>query len=388
MGEQTHLGLREQVDLGSFYTPPFLVQKVYELLSPYIHPEEYVLLDSSCGYGSFLGTTLSQGFADIIGVDIDKGAIQKAREIIQDSKVALFHQNALSNISRKKFHIAESAKLIIVGNPPYNDKTSIVRNTLKSTCKSPQRDQIDSNLKARDLGISFLRSYERLRADFVCVLHPLSYLIKPSNFKALKDFSARYMLLDSVVVSSEVFCPKSIGHFPIIIALYARISLESMQAMDFDFIQNYHFRTLEGKSFRLSDFDFIGRYIDKYPNKNRVADSQKVAMFYTLRDINALRRSKTFLDKQSTNAVYVSAQNYSLYCYVDVFKRYISHVPYYLGNCDIIIDYAKFQNLESIFVDFSEEARGLRTLSRVQKTRVDSKIARYFKELLGEHYED
>ena len=70
---------------------------------------------------------------------------------------------------------------------------------------------------------------------------------------------------------------------------------------------------------------------------------QKVAMFYTLRDINALRRSKTFISKNTANAVYVTQDKYSLYCYVDVFKQIIKHIPYYLGNCDILIDFKKFQ---------------------------------------------
>jgi len=50
---------------------------------------------------------------------------------------------------------------VIVGNPPYNDRTSIVQSNLKNKESIP----IDSAFQARDIGISFLRSYERLRAD-------------------------------------------------------------------------------------------------------------------------------------------------------------------------------------------------------------------------------
>jgi len=60
-------------------------------------------------------------------------------------------------------------------------------------------------LSQRDLGISFLLSYNKLAADFVCVLHPLSYLIKKSNFEALWQFKDNYRLVDSVVISSGVF---------------------------------------------------------------------------------------------------------------------------------------------------------------------------------------
>lgn len=183
------------------------------------------------------------------------------------------------------------------------------------------------------------------------MLHPLSYLIKESNFKSLKSFIKHYRSIDSTIISSQIFCPKSLGFFPIVITLYERDN----QGMD---------------------FDFIAKYIDKYPNKNRVDSRHKVGMFYTLRDINALRRSKTFIGKNTANAVYVTQDKYSLYCYVDVFKQIIKHIPYYLGNCDVLIDFKKFQALESAFIKASEN------------NILSEDIMQYFKDLLGEHYED
>lgn len=365
---QAHLNKIQTINQGSFYTPDSIVQIVYKmLLDSKIDTQDYVLLDSSCGYGSFLKM---QGFKEIIGADIDQQALQKARKNFKDYAIQplFLHTNSLQNISREKFNILESSKLIIVGNPPYNDKTSIVQNRLKNSDSIPA----DSYLKARDIGISFLRSFDTLKADYVCVLHPLSYLIKESNFKALKDFSRHYCLIDSIIISSRIFCPKSLGFFPIVIALYQRDN----QGMNFDFICNFSFKTWEGKSFKLNEFDFIAQYIDKYPNKKRVCESQKVAMFYTLRDINALRRSKTFISKNTANAVYVTQDKYSLYCYVDVFKQIIKHIPYYLGNCDILIDFKKFKALESAFIKASENKI------------LGEDIMQYFKDLLGEHYED
>ncbi|CUU38909.1 MULTISPECIES: N-6 DNA methylase [Helicobacter] len=368
MTAQAHLDRIQTINQGSFYTPDSITRLVYQmLLNAKIDIKDYVLLDSSCGYGSFLNL---EGFKQNIGVDIDKQALQKAQKIFKDYAIAplFLHTNSLQNVSREKFNILESSKLIIVGNPPYNDKTSIVQNHLKSTDSNP----VDSQLKARDIGISFLRSFDILKADYICVLHPLSYLIKESNFKSLKNFIKHYCLLDSTIISSQIFCPKSLGFFPIVIALYERDN----QGMDFDFICNFSFKTREGKSFRLNDFDFIAQYIDKYPNKKRVDSRHKVAMFYTLRDINALRRSKTFISKNTANAVYVTQDKYSLYCYVDVFKQIIKHIPYYLGNCDVLIDFKKFQALESAFIKASEN----KILSE--------DIMQYFKDLLGEHYAD
>ena len=58
-------------------------------------------------------------------------------------------QNLLQNVLRSKFGIEENQKLIIIGNPPYNNKTLIIKNGVKSLFA------IDKNLSHRDLGISF-----------------------------------------------------------------------------------------------------------------------------------------------------------------------------------------------------------------------------------------
>ncbi|TNB56956.1 SAM-dependent methyltransferase [Campylobacter helveticus] len=374
MTEALHLNKQDKINLGSFYTTEFLIDEVYFMLQKYVDFKDFVLLDSSCGSGNFLcdNALIKNGitrdsFSKIIGVDIDKTAIDFARKRL-DSSVILLHKNALCNVSRQGFHIPESSRLIVVGNPPYNDRTSIVQSALKNT----ESIMIDSALQARDIGISFLRSYEKLNADFICVLHPLSYLIKSANFQALKDFVKSYKLLDSIIISSQVFCQDSKGYFPIIIALYQK----DKKGMDYDFIKNFNFQTIGGKNFRLNDFDFISNYIDKYPNKKRVASSQIKAMFYTMRDINALRRSKTFMNKENSNTIFVPQDKYSLYCYVDVFKKFLVHIPYYFGNCDVMIDYEKFKILESNFIKASESGV------------IDSKIKQYFKNLLGVHYEN
>lgn len=376
MSIQTHLSNVDSINLGSFYTPDCITEIAYEMLARFLDSshltKDLTLLDTSCGYGNFL--KIPQGykhlqFSQIIGADIDKKAIEIARrDFIGFPKKALFfHKNTLHHLNRESFQIPQTNQLIIVGNPPYNDKTSIVQKYLKN-----QSFEIEHNLAHRDIGISFLRSFNVLKADFICVLHPLSYLIKETNFKALKDFTKNYQLLDSRIVSSEIFCPKSSGHFPIVVALYHR----QKQGMDYNFIKNYLFKTLDNKEFRLRDFDFISKYIDKYPNRKRILNSEIKKMFYTMRDVNALRRSKTFIDKDCANAVYVTQEKYSLYCYVDVFKEVISHIPYYLGNCDIMIDYENFKGLESEFVEASES----KTLNIT--------IMKYFKDLLGAHYKN
>lgn len=323
---QKHLDKDMMINLGSFYTPKTLVSKTYELLEKYIDKQkDYIFLDTSCGYGDFFIKNLHY-----IGADIDKLALSKVKN------AKSIWTNALVDVNRAKFGISESQKLIVIGNPPYNDKTSIIRAKVKREIHS-----CDERLKHRDLGISFLRSYALLKPDFVCVLHPLSYLIKRTNFKALNDFRLRFRLIDSLIVSSQFFTPNSSTFFPIIIALYQK----NDEGMDYEYIQKYIFKTLENHHFSLSQFDDIDHYICKYPNPN---DKRKaIAYFHTLRDINALKRNQTFMQKPNSNSIKIFEENLKYYVYIHFFKEYAYLLPYYFGNMNIFIDNAAFKNIEN-----------------------------------------
>ena len=209
---QAHLAYKSRVNLGSYYTPPEIVNVAWEIIAPYVHSQTTVI-DSACGYGDFLKNC---GQAITIGCDIDETAISVARE--NSDKTQFFQTNALCNVSRAKFGIPQQSDLIVVGNPPYNDKTSLIRHNIKNV-----DFDVDEDIASRDLGISFLRSYNKLEADLICVLHPLSYLIKPTNFRLLKEFTANYRLMDGLLISSWEF-PESAKHtpFPIVLALYQK----------------------------------------------------------------------------------------------------------------------------------------------------------------------
>lgn len=332
---QKHLTKERAVNLGSFYTPTNIVQKAYELLQKRVNLKDFLLFDNACGYGDFFISDYHY-----LGADIDEIALQKV-----NSKIRTIATNSLLNVSRCKFGIAENKNLIIIGNPPYNDKTSIINNGIKQ-----QLFDIDKTLAHRDLGISFLRSYALLKPDFICVLHPLSYLIKESNFKALRFFKEQYALLDGLIISSEIFTPKSKTFFPIIIALYTR----NPQGMDYNFIKNYQFSTDDGQKLRLNDFDFISNYVKKYPNPK---DKRKeIAYFHTLRDINALKRNQTFMTQCSANSIRVFQDNIQYYYYIHHFKNFAHKLPYYFGNLDIFINHEEFLKIADAFMDSKTNA--------------------------------
>lgn len=356
---QKHLDKNTAINLGSFYTPQSLVLKAYALLQKHVkNLNSYVFLDSSCGYGDFFIQNLHY-----IGADIDEMALNVLKSKVKNIKTIC--TNSLSCVSREKFGIKNEQRLIIIGNPPYNDKTSLLKSQIKK-----EIFECDKALKHRDLGISFLRSYEIVKPDFICVLHPLSYLVKEANFNALKQFKEHYKLIDGLIISSQFFTPNSSSFFPILIALYQKNSC----GMDFKFIQNYPFKSIEGQNFRLKDFDFITNYAQKYPN---LKDERKaVAYFYPLRDINALKRNQSFLQKESLNSIKVFKENLKYYIYIHFFKQYAKNLPYFLGNLDIFIDNNAFLKIENEFLAWF-----------YQKPFNEAKIELYFENLFGKFKE-
>jgi hypothetical protein len=312
-----------------------------------------------------------------IGADIDETAVCIAREKCPD--YGYFCQNSLQNVSRSRYGLNGADKIIIVGNPPYNDTTSLIQNGVKKN-----RFGRDGDIITRDIGISFLLSYDKLQADYICVLHPLSYLIKKANFAGLGDFRKNYRLADSLVVSSGAFCDTSKStRFPIIAALYTR----HPSGMRYEYIRAYRFKTSGGELFSLDEYDTIDNYVDKYPNHNKVGIAETVAHFYTMRDINALKRTKTFIDTENKQTVRVTKEKFFYYCYVDVFKDYIRHIPYYFGNNNVMIDHEACAALEDAFIHESIKKHPSLERAVRQKHRGDpAKIGAYFKRLLGVHY--
>lgn len=377
---QKHLGYEDRVNLGSYYTPPDCVNLAWEMLAPHVDSET-VILDSACGYGNFLENARQR---TVIGCDLDETAIDVARR--SSARARFFRTNSLRGVRRSKFGVPEDAALAVVGNPPYNDRTSLVRRGIKDVPFA-----IDEDIASRDSGVSFLLSYDKLKADRVCVLHPLSYLIKPANFRLLRNFAAHYRLMDGLLISSGEFSESSKATpFPIVIALYAR----DAGGMDHDFIRSFRFRTKDEAHFRLDDFDYISRYIDKYPGRrNRAPASREPLFFWTMRDINALKRNRTFVRNPGSQTIEIDEKKLDYYAYVDVFKRNIHRLPFYFGNCDVMIDDESFRRHRDWFARDAVNRhpflkKHLRTTLAPDAAEVEvrKKIDEYFHRLLGEHH--
>lgn len=375
---QEHLSRGETVNFGAYYTAPKHVKMIWKMMANRLPPDA-VVLDNACGYGGFL-----QGHRQEIGCDIDKEAVIRARASTPAAKI--LHANAMENVSRQKFGIAPDAFLAMIGNPPFNDRTSQIRRGIKNM-KIP----IDADLRTRDMGISFLRSFDKLQANLVCVLHPLSYLIKPANFALLRNFASNYVLLKAKIISSACFPANSrVTSFPIAAALYER----RQGGMDYEHIRRFRFAT--GRAgFAVSDFQYVSDFIRKYPQSRRSSRDIRGIAFYPMRDINALRRNRTFVFPDAPGRIYIDRDQLPYYAYADVFKRFSHHVPYYFGNSDVMIDNAAFlRNRRHFLFDTLLHHPQLR--KHVAKDDIkdgnaqtaEKAINAYFKNLLGNHYEN
>ena len=190
---------------------------------------------------------------------------------------------------------------------------------------------IDPQIKSRDLGISFLRSYYQLKADYVCVLHPLSYLIKETNFNSLKEFKDNYRLLKSLVVDSKKFSDAKGASFPIAISLYQL----DKKGMNYEYIKNFSFQLENGKQFSLSSFQFLTDLVSKYPKKTFSDEYLNNLFFFTFRDINSIMRNRTFIQEFNNYSVPIHKDKLKYYAYIDYFKEEFRDIPFYLRNFDV-----------------------------------------------------
>ena len=340
-----HLDAVGRVNLGSFYTPARYVRLVGDWLLKHGVGNGWTVADLSCGYGAFFALGEIDGLRDCryVGNDVDAEAVTQAKSCFPNVEMSV--ENALADVARPKLGIGEDEKLVVVGNPPYNDVTSQANQNIKTNVVS-----IDADIRTRDLGMSSLLAYDKLRADFVAVLHPLSYLIKKANFAATRKFFANYMLLEHVVFPSSEFAGTSkASSFPVIVALYRRTPA---RGLTFDAVRKTRFQTTTGETFSLDGFDYVTDEIDKYPGGQRY---EPEILFYTMRDINALRRSRTFIRERIPNAVDVDPAKLAYYCYVDCFKRY-AEVPYYLGNFNVPFIRDEFVSVSSDVIALAKAA--------------------------------
>ena len=361
-----HLPRYKKIQLGGYYTPEKLVTRVYNSIQPYLWSsrKNVVIFDSAGGCGAFL-VNISRN--DYRIADCDDEACAFLRQRFDTDKV--FRTNSLIEVHRDKYSIPSTAFLIIIGNPPYNDITSEFRNGEKG------KILCDEDLRDRDLGVSFLRSYNKLNANIVCVLHPLSYLIKEANFKRLRDFRDNYRLIKGEIFSSALFSGTSSNKFPILVALYER----NAEGMTFDYIKSFRFNILDSdKTFVLSDYKTTDGYIDKYPpRKNDVQKSPIGLYYYTFRDLNSLKKNTSFLTKEHPNGIVVTLENFYKYSYLYSLKSLFNPEDAWLyGNLSPLVNIEDVERNKELYISYTIKTN--RVFGEMSNS-IPKKIADFYK---------
>lgn len=338
-----HLSKDKQIRLGGYYTPEKLVARVYNFIQPYLinKNNKIIIFDSAGGCGAFLNNV--NGY-DYRIADCDAKACEFLKTRFDRNKI--FRTNSLIDVKRDKYAIPSGAYLVMAGNPPYNDTTSEFRSGEKG------KNLCDDDLRDRDLGISFLRSYNKLNADIVCVLHPLSYLIKEANFKRLQDFRENYRLVRAEIFSSAVFFGTGYVKFPVLVALYER----NAKGMTYDYIREFRFNIMDSnRTFVLAGYKTTDGYINKYPpRKNDIKRSPIGLYYYTFRDLNSLKKNASFVAKQHYNGIVVTVENFYKYSYLYSFKSLFNPKDLWLyGNLSPLVDVQEVERDKELYVSYA-----------------------------------
>lgn len=350
----SHLDDTKKSNLGKYYTPRKLVELVYNLISPKIEEDDFVM-DLCCGCGAFMNAF--ENF-NLIGRDIDKNAIG-VLELLKYKNVAV--DNTLFEVSREKYGLSENDRICIVGNPPYNDTTS-KNKRFGTNAKTTTGTEIDADIKTNDLGRSFLRAYAKLKPEYICILHPLAYLIKKSNFKSLGIFKDNYKLIDGVIFPSSLFNDLvGSSEFPVVAALYEK------GKMDYSYIQNFNFRILDSdKHFVLKNFTTIddlketsyqfedGRKATnkfKYPRKiddHHILKSDINLYQYNIRDTNSLMSSGNIMALDSNdnmNYCTIMFNELPYFAYIHNYRNFMQN-DYLIGNLSPLVNIEDIESKE------------------------------------------
>jgi len=305
---------RLKSNLGKYYTPPHLVNLVKKLVTPYVKSNS-IIMDLAAGCGAFLDCFPSN---PVIIRDIDEEAVKFLKSIGYSTAEV---DNSLADVHLSKYGLSSKNHLVCIGNPPYNDITSLVKRKGANTKKDIDF-AIDADIKTSDLGTSFLRAFNKLEADVVCILHPLSYLIKESNFQnRLGIFTKEYRLQRGVIFSNNEFTDTKGTPFPVVAALYLRNFL----GMDYEYIRYFSFEILDSEeTFVLADYETTDGYINKYAPKRTAGQISDMGLYmHNFRDLNSLKSIGNLFDKMQAGVTLpVQERDFYKYAYLNALRHY------------------------------------------------------------------
>jgi hypothetical protein len=358
-----------RVSMGQYHTPANLSKMAEDVVRPLLDSmPEACVFDPAVGMGALL-----QPFKGhrLVGWDIDQTAVLIMKEM---GFTNVGHGNSLVNVSRKTFGIGDDEKLIIVGNPPYNDGSSQHKRQLKTS--TPNTAAIcDADIQARDVGMSFMLAAAKLDPEAICLIHPASYLIKESNFKLLHQFSAKYRLEMGLLCSSEEFGLRGTP-FPVVVALYksGKMDYAHIEQFEFEVYRNTGGVLLDsGDRLKLANLETTKGFIRNLPPKAGIATISDLGIYqFNFRDANYVITSATLTTKPSASTIPVQFSELGKYAYLNCFRRYFGK-DFVFGNLNPLVRKHDFQIpdiVDAFIYDTIMNSQNLAPFSRANPTSV------------------
>lgn len=329
---------------GKYFTPAHVGRLLEDLVNPILEEmPEAILLDPAAGHGGLLSGFESQ--ARVVA-DIDPEAVRVMAEMGFKSPL---ETNSLLGVSRAKFGITDSDKVIVVSNPPFNDGTSQHKRVVKAAAGTPAACDLD--LVTRDTGAAFMLMAAKINADAVVMIHPLSYLIKQTNFDRLSKFAAKYKLVSGVVISSAEFATGG-KPFPLVLAVYRKGSMTfaDIEQFEFPIYRNANGTFLDsGTRLKLAAVETTQGFIrSTVPTKGMPKVSTLGLHQYNFRDINFVESSGNLTETQSDSTIPVELPTLGRYSYINCVKRHFDS-DFVNGNLSPLVRKTDFN--DPVFVD-------------------------------------
>lgn len=326
----------QKSSLGKYYTPAKLTDLVRREAESHLKTPNIEVADLAAGCGAFL-----KAFEDqfIRGFDVDNDAVAILRALEFEN---ITQKNSLEQRGRDWFGIPNNTPLIVVGNPPYNDPQS--KNKRYGTNrKLPVTANISEELKAGDVGRSFLKQTFSLNPLQAIILHPFAYLCKGRNFKELCGF--RFRLKTAHVFPSSEFLDTSSTVFPCACSVWEPTSEATDFESEWGRVQAMFFPLLDSnRKFCLSLYPTFGN--DELQKYAKAGASDIGVYHYNFRDLNSLITSANFMTRKDKNNFPVGWEKFPLYAFVNVVKRRWGHVA--VRDLDLIagnLNIPKLSNL-------------------------------------------
>lgn len=189
---ESSLSPKIKSDYGIFYTEISLAEM---MLSELQIQKDKVVLDPTCGTGSFIIAANRLGLNNVYGMDIDQKAVEVCKSIVPTAKV--LNGNSIGNTPYETLNqigLSQDEKVdYIVGNPPY---AQIYGDVLLNTTDLIFYNKVTNS--GNNLFVAtMMRSLDLLRNGGI-----LSFII-PKNFLFVSSYSLfrRYLLKEKTIVS-------------------------------------------------------------------------------------------------------------------------------------------------------------------------------------------